>query len=356
MADRLRRLHMNPLKLGLAAAALVAGAALAVCFLVLPPLLLTAERIAPHATPQTVGVAFEEVSFETADGVRIDGWWMDDRTPAGIDPFTGEPLETEAVLVFVHGASANRADPWVGALDRFRHLTGFSHHVLAIDLRNSGTSGAWQDGRLGMGAAEAADVIAAVDYAEARAPGLPVIAFGASMGGAAVLHAAARDARIRGLVLLDPVLDGRETLVNGAEAVAGLPRPVAALAAWAADTLHGAALTGPSALDLAIAEDRPLLVIQDARDPINRRIHAETLAAANRNVDLWIAPHPDDPAHPHLAGAGPWGTHVAAFKLHEAEAEAVLEAFLTMVHAICRAEDAEAARGETGSAPLAPPQ
>lgn len=308
---------------------------------VLPSLLTAAQREALNGTPADHGIAYEDVSLTTSDGVTIKGWWMPDATPPGIDDFTGEVIDTQGVIIFVHGANSNRTDPYANAYGLFKLLTRMRHHVLAIDLRNSGESDAWGGGKLDWGVAEARDVLAAVDYAHAHGKGEPIIPFGVSMGGAAAINAAVQDQRIRGLVLLDPLLDTYDTMTNGAIAAAGFPRALAHINTTAAGLFHGAPVFGDTALDRAIPYDRPTLLIQDEHDPVNRRVHAEALAAANRNIDLWVAPHPAED-HPRLASSGGWGTHVAAFDLYPDEVTALLQAYLTMVHAICDAEDAEA--------------
>ncbi|WP_425063579.1 alpha/beta hydrolase [Pyruvatibacter mobilis] len=335
-------------RIGLGAALAVPLVLLVLVVGVLPTLLMAAQREALEETPADHGIAYEDVSLTTADGVAINGWWMPDATPAGIDEFTGEPIETRGVIIFVHGANSNRADPYVNAFGLYKLLTRMQHHVLAIDMRNSGTSQAWGGGQLDWGRAEARDVLAAVDYAQIRGGGEPIIPFGVSMGGAAALTAAAQDSRIRGLILLDPMLDTYDTMARGTVAAAGFPLALAHVTTTAAGLLHGAPAFETTLKDQGMTYARPTLLIQDERDPVNRRIHAEEIVAANRNIDLWVAPHPADD-HPLLAAAGGWGTHVAAFQLYPDEVAALLDAYLTMVHAICDAEDLEAA----ASVPLA---
>jgi|GEM_PF-322254 len=335
------RSHTLWRRIGLGTAIAIPVLVLVLLMGVVPTLLMSAQRVPLQGTPADHGVAYEDVTLTTSDGVEISGWWMPDATPAGIDDFTGEEITTQGVIIFVHGANSNRTDPYVNAFGLFKLLTQMRHHVLAIDMRNSGTSGAAGGGRLGWGETEALDVLAAVDYAEIRGGGEPIIPFGASMGGAAVINAAVQDKRIRGLILLDPMLDTYDTMVNGTVAGAGLPRALAHLTTTAAGLFHGAPTHAATALDRAIPYDRPTLLIQDEADPVNRTIHAQALADANRNIDLWLAPDP--PAdHPHHETAQAWGTHVAAFQLYPDEVTALLDAYLTLVHAICDAEDAAA--------------
>lgn len=324
------------------------GAALAIPVLLLiaivgflPPLLTAAQRQEIVGTPADYDIAYEEVSFTTSDGVEIKGWWMPDATPPGIDDFTGEEIDTQGVIVFVHGANSNRAASFVNGFPLFKTLTHMRHHVLTIDLRNAGLSDAWGAEKLDWGVAEARDVIAAVDYAQQRGGDVPIIPFGVSMGGAAVINAAVEDKRIRGLVLLDPMLDTYDTMMRGTVAGTGFPKALAHVTTTAAGLLHGAPAFTQTALDRAKPYDRPTLLLQDEKDPVNRTVHAQVLADANRNIDLWIAPHPAED-HPRLVSSGGWGTHVAAYELYPDEVTALLDAFLTMVHAICDAEDLEA--------------
>lgn len=121
-------------------------------------------------TPGALGLSFETVRFEAADGTALEAWYL----PA---PGTLWPV------LFFHGYATSRAS----LLDEAAAVRGLGHPVLLVDLRGSGGS----DGdRTSLGVREALDVQAAADWIGARLPDRDgLFLYGQSMGGAAVLRA-----------------------------------------------------------------------------------------------------------------------------------------------------------------------
>jgi hypothetical protein len=122
------------------------------------------------ATPEDIGLAYEDVRFTTDDGFTLAGWLI----PAGHD--------TRAAVVLLHGFSWHRL-PW---------LTGFvpwlqpRYHVLQFDFRGHGDS---DDAPITLGTTEQRDVAAAVRFLLDRGYG-PIALMGVSMGGAVAIMAA----------------------------------------------------------------------------------------------------------------------------------------------------------------------
>ncbi len=137
-------------------------------------------KVVPSHTPATeIGVGYQDVRFEAADGTRLAAWWIP--APALRQ---GSPDETAVV---VHGLGSGKADMlhMAGAL----HAAGYN--VLVLDLRAHGQSG----GQLSsFGVSERLDVEAAARWVREMRPSSSrrLVALGASMGAAATL--AARDA------------------------------------------------------------------------------------------------------------------------------------------------------------------
>jgi len=138
----------------------------------------------PHFTsPGFLGQPQENVEFVTSDGICLRGWYTASTSP-------------RFIVVYAHGYLMNRCEP-VGLAIRLARMGGAG---LLFDLRAQGQS----DGkRVGLGYTEAADVRAAVAWARARSPGVPVVLWGSSMGGAACLFAAASDAIAVDGVMID---------------------------------------------------------------------------------------------------------------------------------------------------------
>ena len=129
------------------------------------------------ATPDTIGLAFEDIYFMTQDNVRLNGWFI----PGPSQP----PSSTEhtITLIFLHGNAGNIADR-LGKIALF-HTLGL--HVFIVDYRGYGKS----DGRP-TEAGMYEDARAAYDYLQTRKDiNLKrIVAYGASLGGAAAVDLA----------------------------------------------------------------------------------------------------------------------------------------------------------------------
>jgi uncharacterized protein len=150
-----------------------------VCLRLLPPglFLLSLPYLAaihplhtvPKRDPSAFGLSFEDVRFETSDGVRLAGWLMPHPAARGN-------------VLFCHGHGRNRGHV-AGLLPT---LHGLGLNVLAFDFRGHGDS----DGHTStFGHREVRDVLAAVAYLRQRFPGRPLLIVGVSLGAAVSLQA-----------------------------------------------------------------------------------------------------------------------------------------------------------------------
>jgi len=272
------------------------------------------ERSAVTTTPADVGLTFEEfvVSPQDAD-LSLAGWWM----PAH---------NARATLVFIHGGGSNRTSSYFGSLNFYRAMVDLGIAVVAIDLRNHGASDSDGQG-LQFGRTEKYDAAAAIAWARAKNPKLPVFAMGISMGGATLVQAVHHGAKLDGLILLDSLLDTNDTFKQGAWVETGLHPALFAVSAWAATQFFGLPGSDEQALERATALDLPILVIQDPDDPVTRARYSRELAQRNPRVTLWTVP-PIDPEHPDLAWKERWGSHVSAFLFFPQETVAQILAFI----------------------------
>jgi pimeloyl-ACP methyl ester carboxylesterase len=256
-----------------------------------------AERLPVTRTPQSLGVSFENVAFPArGGGLTIRGWWV----PAH---------DARAIVVFIHGGNANRED----ALDFVKFFNGQRMSVLAPDLRNHGLSDATPTRRLTMGYDESKDAIGAIDYAQKRAPGLPVYLMGVSMGGATAIYASAADPRVKKLILFDPVLDAHETSLNAIHAMLGWPHWLVAPALWSAETFFPGDPGHHNPLPVAERLKLPILLVKDDNDLVCLPVYARELAARNQNVTLWMVRDPGL-GSPVMAKSAGWGGHAAAYR------------------------------------------
>jgi hypothetical protein len=133
------------------------------------------------ATPGERGLAYDDVTFPTSDGIRLSGWYL--------------ASTNRAAVVLLHGAGSTRSN----VLDHAVVLARLGYGVLLFDARGHGRSG----GRaMDLGWYGDRDVGAAVSFLRTRldVDGSRIAAVGLSMGGEQALGAAATDPRIRAVV------------------------------------------------------------------------------------------------------------------------------------------------------------
>lgn len=256
--------------------------------------------------PEDIGLNAETIRFPSADAaIGLTAWWL----PAE---------DARASLLFVHGGGSTRSLGLPQGLRFAADMHKRGYNVLIPDLRNHGESDPAPEGRVGFGTDEAADVIGAVDELLRRAPGLKVGAIGWSMGGNAVLYAAARDPRIEALVADDTFAFFREILPGYLEVQAGVPGFLAPPLALSAEYLHDVPLElGRAEEIIAEVAPRPILLVRNDGDPVVPADHIDRLAAAATSEEVWrVAPPPPD--HPIWTEAGAWATHVCTYRIDPA--------------------------------------
>jgi pimeloyl-ACP methyl ester carboxylesterase len=261
----------------LAARALHAVILLVVVFpFILVTLQLHPLRITTTGTPRAVGLPYADIRFP-ADGRSLAGWHI----PSG-------RAEGPVVLI-AHGFNANKENFLLPAV--LVHQLG--HDVVTFDFRAHGDS----DGHTStFGLAEARDVKAAHDWIRRTLPDRPVYALAYSMGGAAVIHAAA-DYGLFERIVLDSTFASLEAVARGT-----LLRPFGPLATplWTLGCGWGWVWAGvdldahrPGERIGALAA-RPLLLIHGTGDRLIPAAEALRLHdATGRRADLWLVPGAD---------------------------------------------------------------
>jgi fermentation-respiration switch protein FrsA (DUF1100 family) len=231
---------------------------------------------APRRTPQYYGLPYEDVHFASAhaDRVRLSGWIIPAHEPRG-------------VVILCHGHTSTRAH----LLDKAVMLNAHHFTTLLFDFRARGLS----EGELcTLGARETDDVLGAVAFLQQR-PGLkdlPIGALGESMGGAAVIQAAARTQALRCVIAeasyaaLDRVVQQRLTLALGpfASGVLQACRRISA-----EEMALDISQVSPEA-QIARIGPRPVFLITDGLDLTCPRRESDRLfAAAHEPKERWIA-------------------------------------------------------------------
>jgi fermentation-respiration switch protein FrsA (DUF1100 family) len=207
-----------------------------------------------RADAGALGLPVTEVSFDSASGARLAGWFAEGRPQGG-------------AVALMHGVLSSRQ----AMAERMRFLNAAGFAVLAFDLQAHGESG----GRLiTFGRLESLDARAAIQWLRARLPGERIGAVGISLGGAAALlgpEPLAVDALV--LEAVFPDIE-RATINRVVERVGGLGRlagPLILRIGALATGLDPAALRPIEAIGAVAA---PILVMAGTADP--RTTIAET--------------------------------------------------------------------------------
>ena len=211
MAPRFRRQTLRLGRLSLVAFLLANaaayGGAWAACRLVLKPARATFQwlRVPKFArrTPDQFGLRYERHVFPSLDGLALEAWRIPHDRP-------------RAAVVMFHGYGADKGQ----LLREAREFHAMDLDVLLVDFRGSGGS----EGReTSIGFHEAKDVRASVHYAR-HLPGRPrVLAYGVSMGSAAILKAEADGALDASALVLECPFDRLLTAVDHRFRERGLP-------------------------------------------------------------------------------------------------------------------------------------
>lgn len=123
--------------------------------------------------PDEAGLDYEDVTFPSADGVPLEGWYI---------PAEG----SDKIVIANHPRWFNRSglashlEPWsrfggatgndfeVNFIPDYKLLHDAGYHVLAYDLRNFGQSGTGNGGVFSVGRFESRDVLGSLDYVRRR--------------------------------------------------------------------------------------------------------------------------------------------------------------------------------------------
>jgi alpha-beta hydrolase superfamily lysophospholipase len=130
-------------------------------------------------TPAAVGLAYDDVTLRTDDGVDLAAWWV--------------PSRNGAAVALLHGAGSTRT----AVLDQAEVLAGAGYGVLLVDARGHGAS----DGQgMDFGWYGERDAAAAVTFLARNVPDTRIGLVGLSMGGESAIGAAGWDSRVHAVV------------------------------------------------------------------------------------------------------------------------------------------------------------
>jgi cephalosporin-C deacetylase-like acetyl esterase len=156
-------------------------------------------------SPFETGVPAESVSFTTADGVTLRGWWL-----------VGS---RDRVVIGLCGRMGTKSD----LLGVGSYLNKAGYHVLLFDYRDCGES---ERAVKSMGALEQRDVTAAIDFVHTKMPNAPIGIIGFSLGASLGIVAASGDPRISALVSDCPFSSSKNLIAGRLGRFFPLPLPL----------------------------------------------------------------------------------------------------------------------------------
>jgi uncharacterized protein len=228
----------------------------------------------PPASPQAVGLDFEEVSFQASDGIKLSGWYIPMK----------DSWRTIIICSGVNGSIDSDVEvlPWL-------HTAGFN--VLMFDWRAHGRSAG---SIVSLGYYERYDLIAAVEFVKAKGAG-KIGVLGFSMGGSIALTVAASmpaiDAVVADSAFVDVVSAVRGGLIERLHLIFGADT-LARLFLLTASFRLGVREFGANSLrTIDRIAPRPILLIYGDQDPFVPRTEIDLLfAAAHEPKEIWRVP------------------------------------------------------------------
>jgi alpha-beta hydrolase superfamily lysophospholipase len=205
-------------------------------------------RPANEQTPAEFGLEYETCSVRGDDGIDLEAWRIGCR-------------ESRALVLMFHGYSACKGT----LLPEARALRDLGCETVLVDFRGSGGSSG-NDTTLGV--YEADDVLKVMEFARPLAGGRPLILYGRSMGGAAILRAIAVHRLEPDGVIVECPFDRLVTTVGNRFSVMGVPAfPMAQLLVFWGGVQHSMNGFAHNPADYAASVRCPTLIMHGSLDP-----------------------------------------------------------------------------------------
>lgn len=239
------------------------GGSLLTAYLVLHP----SSRTTGETPADPPGLDYREISFTTADGLVLRGWYL--------------PGQSDATVILVHGFARDRTE----LLPEARWLVARGYSTLLFDTRAQGSS----DGaHIGLGFLEALDVRAAVDFVLDHSPQERIGVMGYSMGAVAAIQEAAEDSRVQAVIAVSPFASLRDAVNHRVRHIG----PLASLIVWWSERMTGLDLDVARPVDVVAAlAPRPILIMQAGDDDLLAPDNGQRLfEAAAEPKELWSVP------------------------------------------------------------------
>ena len=216
-------------------------------------------------TPQ-LGAAFEDVSFTTSDGLRLEGWYVPSKNGAAVISFPGRK----------------------GTQKPARVLAQHGYGVLLFDRRGEGES---EGDPNAFGWRGTRDVEAAVSYLQTRPDVDPsrIGGVGLSVGGEVMLQAAAETDALKAIVSEGAGVRSVREAVHVPGSVRVIFTEISTIGTLGT-AIFTSDLPPPSLIDLSSDISEPLFVIYSGQGQGGETISRRYYDAATGPKELWEAP------------------------------------------------------------------
>jgi dipeptidyl aminopeptidase/acylaminoacyl peptidase len=236
-------------------------------------------KIISTLTPRDLNLNYEDVSFKTADGLTLRGWFI----PAG--------RVTEKTLILLHGYPADKGNilPALSFLHEDFNLLLFDFRYLGKSEGNYST----------VGAKEVEDLLAAIQFLKSRGV-REVGVWGFSMGGAVALMTIEKAPEIKA-VISESSYAGLADMTFELLRIPVLNYPIAYLVGVWAKLFLGIDVRDASPANRIRNTKIPILLIHSSADAVIPFSHARSLQQAlakNPNAEFWFH---EEYAHGQLA-------------------------------------------------------
>lgn len=225
-------------------------------------------------TPADQGLAYQDVTVMTADGLRLVGWYV--------------PTQNGATIMAQHGYKGDRR----GLLEEAGMLAGHGYGVLLTTVRAHDQS---EGEVIAFGHREMADLEAWYQFLLAQPEVDPqrIGILGNSLGGSLAIQYAAQNPEIRAVVAHSAFSSLDDTVATSVEAFTGLPPfPFAPAIVFWAEQEVGFDSAGISAKSwIGEISPRPVLLLHGGADTVISAESGELLyEAASEPKELWYEP------------------------------------------------------------------
>lgn len=212
-------------------------------------------------TPAEHNLPYETHTIQLNENEYLEAWYIPQQEPRGIViGFTGYINRKDSLLT----------------LAAWMHQFGYS--VLLVDMRgNGGSSG--NDTTLGI--REAEDVAAAFRYSQSMWPEQPIILYGMSMGGSAIMRAVAIEQIEPKAIIIEGVFDRLLSTARHRFEHIGVPSwPISELLLFWGSVAVGQNAFSHNPVEYAASIDVPTLLVSGAEDPWVQPSEAEAIYQA----------------------------------------------------------------------------